>query len=222
MQQVVPGVYAFSGLLMGRIYALESVDGLTLVDAGLGLAAEKVLRQLQAAGHSASDVKRILVTHAHPDHVGGLPRLQAVTGAQVVAHRLECPVIEGKAPVARRPTGIRLPAGKMKPAPVQCEVQGGEVLPEVLGGLRVIFTPGHAPGHVSFWQPERRLLFCGDVLMRLPRVRLPFAAFTVDMEENKRSVKKIAELDAAVVCFGHGRPLIDQAAAQLRAFAAKF
>jgi MoaA/NifB/PqqE/SkfB family radical SAM enzyme len=57
--------------------------------------------------------------------------------------------------------------------------------------------------------------------MRLPRVRLPFAAFTVDMEENKRSVKKLAELEASVVCFGHGQPLMHDAASQLRAFAAK-
>ena len=48
MRQVVPGVYTFDGLLMGRIYVLESTDGLILVDAGLGRAAEKVLKQLQA------------------------------------------------------------------------------------------------------------------------------------------------------------------------------
>jgi glyoxylase-like metal-dependent hydrolase (beta-lactamase superfamily II) len=221
MQQIMPGVCAFTGLLMGRVYALEDVDGLTLVDTGLGLGAKKVLMQLQANGRQPSEVKRILITHAHPDHVGGLPELQAATSAQVIAHVLERPVIEGKVSIARRTSGIRLPDTKFKAAPVHCEVQGGETLPEVLGGLQVIFTPGHAPGHICFWQPDRRLLFCGDVLMRLPRVRLPFAAFTVDMEENKRSVKKLAELEASVVCFGHGQPLMHDAASQLRAFAAK-
>jgi glyoxylase-like metal-dependent hydrolase (beta-lactamase superfamily II) len=221
MQSIVPGVYAFTGLLVGRVYALEDADGLTLIDAGLGLAAGKVLKQLQASGRQASDVKRILITHAHPDHVGGLAKLQTATGAPVVAHSLERPVIEGQASIARRTNGIRLPNTKMKAATVQREVQGGETLPDVLGGMQVIFTPGHAPGHIVFWQPDRRLLFCGDVVMRLPRLRLPFAAFTVDMDENKRSIRKIAELDADVVCFGHGQPLTGNAASHLRAFAAK-
>jgi glyoxylase-like metal-dependent hydrolase (beta-lactamase superfamily II) len=209
MQLIVPGVYTFTGLLMGRVYALESSDGLTLIDAGLGLAASKVLKQLKANGHSPSDVKRILITHAHPDHIGGLAKLQAVTGAQVVAHPLDWSLLLRQVSTLPNTTAVR------------CEVQDGETLPEVLNGLRVILTPGHTRGHVSFWQPDRRLLFCGDVVMRLPRLRLPFAAFTVDMNENKRSIKKIAELDAEVVCFGHGQPLLRDAP-QLRAFAARF
>jgi glyoxylase-like metal-dependent hydrolase (beta-lactamase superfamily II) len=209
MQLILPGVYAFSGLVMGRVYALESSDGLTLIDAGLGLAASKVLKQLQASGHSPSDVKRILITHAHPDHTGGLAKLQAATGAQVVAHPLDWPLLLRQVsalpdtPAARR------------------AVQDGETLPEALNGLQVILTPGHTRGHVSFWQPDRRLLFCGDVVMRLPRLRLPFANFTVDMDENKQSIKKIAALEPAVVCFGHGQPLMPDTAAQLGAFAAK-
>jgi glyoxylase-like metal-dependent hydrolase (beta-lactamase superfamily II) len=211
MQQIMPGVYAFIGLLVGRVYALECTDGLALIDAGLGLASARVLQQLRSSGRQLSDVKRILITHAHPDHVGGLAKLQMATGAQVVAHTLEWPVIAGKVFETTR-----------QETPVRYEVRGGETLPEVLGGLRVIFTPGHAPGHVCFWQPDRRLLFCGDVMMRLPRLRLPFAAFTVDMAENKRSIKKIAEFEAEVVCFGHGQPLMHAAASQLREFAARF
>jgi glyoxylase-like metal-dependent hydrolase (beta-lactamase superfamily II) len=210
VQQIVPGVYAFTGLLMGRVYALESADGLALIDAGLGLAAGKVLKQLQAAGRAASDVKRILVTHAHPDHIGGLAKLQAATGAQIVAQALEWPVIARQASALKPMTAAR------------CEVQGGETLPEVLGGLQVILSPGHTRGHVCFWQPDRRLLFCGDVVMRLWGLKLPFPVVTVDMNENKRSIKKLAELGADVVCFGHGQPLTHNAASQLRAFAAKF
>jgi glyoxylase-like metal-dependent hydrolase (beta-lactamase superfamily II) len=210
MQLIAPGVYAFTGLMVGRVYALESADGLTVIDAGLGLAAGKVLKQLQANGHRPSDVKRILITHAHPDHIGGLAKLQAATGAQVVAHSLEWPLLVRQLPALPNTTATRR------------EVRDGETLPEVLNGVQVILTPGHTPGHVCFWQPDRRLLFCGDVVMRWPRLRLPFAAFTVDMDEDKRSIKKLAELKAEVVCFGHGQPLTQNTASQLRAFAAKF
>jgi glyoxylase-like metal-dependent hydrolase (beta-lactamase superfamily II) len=209
MQPIVPGVAAFTGLLMGRVYALESTDGLTLIDAGIGPSAGKILKQLQGHGHSPADVKRILITHAHPDHVGGLARLQAATGAQVLAHRLEHPVLEGRLSSARKTS-------------VLTEVQAGEILREVLGGLQVIVTPGHTAGHVCFWQPEQRLLFCGDVLLHLRGLSLPFPFVTVDMAANKRSVKALAELEACSVCFGHGQPLLHDAPSQLRAFAAKF
>jgi glyoxylase-like metal-dependent hydrolase (beta-lactamase superfamily II) len=209
MQSIVPGVYTFTELLVGRVYALESTDGLTLIDAGIGPAASKVLKQLQARGYNPSDVKRILITHAHPDHIGGLANLQAATGALVVVHPLEWPLLAREVSALPHTTAAR------------CEVQDGETLSEVLGGLQAILTPGHTRGQVCFWQPDRRLLFCGDVVMRLLRLRLPYAMVTVDMDENKRSIKKLAELNAEVVCFGHGQPLTRDAASQLRAFAAK-
>ena len=208
MLQIVPGVYAFTGLIMGRVYALEGADGLTLIDAGIGLAAGKVLKQLQAGGHRPADVKRILITHAHPDHVGGLAQLQAATGAQVMAHALEHPALERQFSHARA-------------MPRLCELRAGERLPEVLNGLQIIFTPGHTSGAVCFWQSEQRLLICGDVLLHLWGLGLPLPFVTADMAENKRSVKKLAELEARVVCFGHGQPLLPDAASQLRAFAAK-
>ena len=99
-------------------------------------------------------------------------------------------------------------------------VEAGEVLP-VLGGLQVLFTPGHSPGHVSYWQPAQGVLFCGDVVMRVPTLRPPIAAFTVDMAENQRSLKRLVDLAPRVVCFGHGQPLTDNTAERLRAYARK-
>jgi glyoxylase-like metal-dependent hydrolase (beta-lactamase superfamily II) len=200
MQPILPGVFAFTGLWMGRVYALEGADGLTLIDAGLGPAAEKILKQLQGQGRRPADVKRILITHAHPDHVGGLARLQAATGAQVLAHEQEHQALKGLLSNGRA-----------------AAVQDGEML----NGLQVIFTPGHTLGSICFWQLEQRLLFCGDVLLHLRGLGLPLPFVTVDMAENKRSVKRLAELEARVVCFGHGQPLLHDAASQLSAFAKK-
>src|SRR5918998_2718735 len=101
MKAVLSGVYTFTGLVTGRVYAIEDVDGLTLVDAGLSFAPGRIVGQLGAAGYAPGDVRRILVTHAHPDHVGGLPQLKALTGAEVIASAAERAVIEGRAPIAR-------------------------------------------------------------------------------------------------------------------------
>ncbi len=107
MKKIIPGVSTFTGLIVGRVYLIEDADGLTVIDTGLDLAANQIVRQLQAIGRTAADVKRIVITHAHPDHIGGLPRLKALTGAQVIASSIECPVIEGKIPIPRRAGGLR-------------------------------------------------------------------------------------------------------------------
>jgi glyoxylase-like metal-dependent hydrolase (beta-lactamase superfamily II) len=96
-----------------------------------------------------------------------------------------------------------------------------EMMPEVLGGLQVIMAPGHAPGHTAYWQPERRILFCGDAIFNAPNLRLPFAMLTVDMAENIRSVGKLAGLEPEVVCFGHGQPMTNNTAVRIRGFAQK-
>src|SRR5205823_91211 len=98
-------------------------------------------------------------------------------------------------------------------------VEDGETLAEVMGGLGVIATPGHTPGYISFWQPDRRILFCGDVIAAGLGIRLPSPTWTVDMDENRRSIKRLAGLDAAIVCFGHGHPLAQDAAQRVRNFA---
>lgn len=229
MQLVAPSLYRLTGLIMGNVYLTIDDDGMTLIDASIAQSGARILRQISALGRPLSDLKRILITHAHPDHIGALPAVQRATGAQVLASAIERPVIEGRMPIPRVPpekrTGLArfivMPETTVPGTPVDREVQDGEVLPEVLGGMQVIATPGHAPGHLAFWHPARRILFCGDTIFRLPNIRLPFSFFTVDMAENIRSIHRLAQLDAAIVCFGHGAPLTTDAAATLRRFAEK-
>jgi glyoxylase-like metal-dependent hydrolase (beta-lactamase superfamily II) len=227
VKKIEPDLYSFTGLVLGRVYLVIDPDGLTIIDAGLWFAPGQIVEQLRAAGYKRGDVKRILVTHAHPDHVIGLPRLQQMTGAQVIVSAVERPVVEGKTPVLSSPidkitnlAGLRSPFRIMlKGTCVNHEVMDGDILDEVMGGLRVIATPGHTPGHVSFWQPERRILFCGDVISNGAGMRLPSPAWTVDMEENKRSIQHVAALEPSLVCFGHGDPLRQDAAQAIRSFA---
>lgn len=229
LQPICPGIHCFSGLQAGRVYVIDDPDGYTLIDTGLRSAAPTILRQLIASGRRPSDVRRMLITHAHPDHVGGLPALKAATGAQVWASAIERPVIEGREPIARSSDGqrtglarlFRPPLTILPPTSVDRELHDGELLREIAGGLQVVYTPGHAPGHLAFWQPDQRILFCGDVIFRLPDLRLPFSFLTVDMAENKRSIARLAALEPAVVCFGHGPPLVEQTAARIHDFASR-
>jgi len=221
MKPIIPDLlYTFTGLMVGRVYAIKDPDGITIIDTSISIAGKRILKQLAGAGFSEKDVKRIIITHAHPDHVGGLPYLYAQTGAQVISSATEKPVIQGETPVPRRPSGLRPPNTQYKFVPVSRTVEDGEILADVMGGLQALHTGGHAPGHVAFWQPEREILFCGDVIFRMRgKMTLPWAMLTVDMEQNKESVKKLATLTPKILCFGHGEPIIENATQKLRDFA---
>ena len=228
MKPILPGLYTFTGLITGRVYLIDDSDGLTLIDASIPPSAPKILKQIEGMGRKPTDVKRILITHAHPDHHGDLPALKKATGARVISSALEKPVIEGKQDVTRPDPStlkgisrlIRMPETFLPASEVDQIIEDGEMI-EVMGGLQAVFTPGHAPGHMAFWQPEKRVLFCGDVLFHLIGVTLPPSFVTVDMDENKRSVRKIAKLSPEIVCFGHGNPLSQDATHTLLNFAQK-
>jgi glyoxylase-like metal-dependent hydrolase (beta-lactamase superfamily II) len=231
MHEVVPGVYTFDDLRMGRVYCLRDRDGLTLIDSGLKADGGRILAELARTGATPGRVRRILITHAHRDHVGGLQQVQAGTGAPVWISAIDRPVAEGRAPGAMAPDNAPMtrldrlmprPANWIDPAPVARELAGGEVLPEVAGGLHVVATPGHTLGHLAFWHPDRRIAFVGDTIMHLAgRFWLPVGAFTVDMAENIRSIQTLAALEPDVICFGHGVPITRNATATLHAFAAR-
>lgn len=229
MKQILPHLYTFTGLFMGRVYLIEDGNDLTLIDTGLESAADKILKQLHQYGYKSQNVKQILITHAHPDHIGGLPKVQAETGAEVISSEIDRPVIEGKAPSPHAPkehvSGLArfmIPKEEtyFPPTTVTRTVQEGDIL-DIMGGLHVLATPGHTLGHLTFWQPDQKIAFCGDVIMCRPWMNLPFSAFTVDMETNKRSIRRLADLNASVMCFGHGSPLVKNTAEKIRAFAQK-
>lgn len=92
-----------------------------------------------------------------------------------------------------------------------------------MGGFTVIDTPGHSPGHVSFWRESDRALVVGDVffnnniLTTQRGLRQPVRVFTVDPARNRESMRRLAELNPAVAVFGHSPPLFE-AGPKLKAF----
>jgi glyoxylase-like metal-dependent hydrolase (beta-lactamase superfamily II) len=216
--EVIPNVHCIPGAIVNCFLIADS-DGLTLIDSGLPGNDKKILKQIVEMGHKPGDLRRILITHSDGDHVGALAELKAATRVRVYASEIEARAIaEGKSSREIHASGpavlLFTITGfffKAKPATVDDFLTNGQLLP-VLGGLRVVATPGHTPGHVSFFAPGAGILFAGDSLTsRNGRLRGSRGAVTWNQEEANASKQLQAELGARIVCPGHGRVVMDAA-----------
>jgi glyoxylase-like metal-dependent hydrolase (beta-lactamase superfamily II) len=165
-----------------------------------------------------------LLTHQDSDHVGSLHALKESTGAEVSALDIEIPYIDGRlAPVKSPPPEVleRMPEfkamlEKRKPTAVDIALHDGQVLP-IAGGVKVIATPGHTPGHMSLYLIRSKTLITGDAMVSEGgQLQGPMEQATPDMESANRSVKKLAALDVETIVCYHGGLVTDDANGQLK------
>jgi glyoxylase-like metal-dependent hydrolase (beta-lactamase superfamily II) len=206
-------------------YGFREDDGrVTLVDCGTSGAPARLLAGLAAMGAAPQDVTRILLTHAHPDHAGGLAEMRRRAGGpEVVAHTDDAGAIRrGESPPRDPRRGLarlleRLPGGGWEGSPVDAEVADGQVL-DVAGGLRVVHTPGHTPGHVSLLHEPSGVLVTGDAIFHVGRITWPPLFLCTDAPLTKRTAHVLGELDYRVAAFTHGTEIRDRARERVRDF----
>lgn len=225
MRKIVDGVYVIEGLRTAHVFVLPDSAGLTVIDSGTPGELEKITEQITAAGYAVSDVHTIILTHAHSDHVGSLAGLAERTGAQVVAHQAEVAYVE-QTQALPYPTWwqrllFRLGDLVFRTAPCRVDqpVQDGEVL-DALGGLQVIHTPGHTPGSIALYQPERQILFCGDIFFHNnPRKGLVVSPLmvSVDVAQARAAAAKLAALPVTTLCVSHGAMVTERAGEKMQA-----
>ena len=217
--EILPNVHLIPNIVANP-YLLIDQDGLTLIDAGLPGSHRKILRYLAGLGYAPADLKRILITHADFDHIGGLAALKAATGARIFASPVEAQAMaEGH---SSRPLKPRRRVTKLlfdlmtrlfKPASIQADelLSDGQILP-ILGGLGVVETPGHTPGHISLFLASSGILFCGDsIVSEETGLRGSRGANNWDQAKSDESVRKQAALGARILCSGHGPVVMDAA-----------
>jgi glyoxylase-like metal-dependent hydrolase (beta-lactamase superfamily II) len=226
---LVPGIWRIP-LVRDYVngFILRDDDGqVTLIDMGITSSGPKVVAALTAIGSAPSEVTRLVLTHAHPDHAGGAAHVAATTGRSFDIHAADAAYArEGKSPPRDRSFLLgrlfdRLSRGQdFAPVPVERELADGEVLP-VAGGLRVVHTPGHSPGHISLLHEESRLLITGDAIFNVRRLRWPVRAFCTDFAMTKRTATVLGELDYDLAAFTHGPELRDHPREAIRGFLAR-
>jgi glyoxylase-like metal-dependent hydrolase (beta-lactamase superfamily II) len=207
-------------------FLVDDGNGLTLIDTLFENEPKRILRQIEAIGKNTSDLERIVLSHAHRSHLGGLAALKRLSGAKVYCHEWEADIVSGdrKAQsVTWRPTnplrtypiqmGHNLGVAKHPPCGVDHTLSGGEEL----GPLKVMHSPGHSPGHLSFYWPERRVLLCGDAIVTWPAFMLGWPGFTLNHKQQRASLDRLAELDVEVLGVGHGDPITSEGGKRLGA-----
>lgn len=220
--ELTPGIHRID-TGASNAYLIVDEAGLALVDSGLPGSGKKILALIGALGRRPEEITRIILTHQHPDHVGGAADLVTASGAEVWAHPLDTPAIEGtgKRDGPKGPLGLVFNMAifpRLRPVKVTHSLNDGETLPvlESEGGLRVVATPGHTLGHVSLYLASRQLLFAGDALRHSGEKVVPSPAmFNRDQAQALRSFVDLTRLEIEASLPGHGAPILQGAGARL-------
>jgi glyoxylase-like metal-dependent hydrolase (beta-lactamase superfamily II) len=211
---------------VGQVYLWRDGDAFTLIDTGIAGSADAISGALGSLGGGPGALQRIVLTHCHDDHAGSAAEMAGRTGAEVLAGADDAPFIRGEQPQPapniterERPFFDAITPG-VPPAPpcrVDRELQDGDTV-DFGGGATVVHVPGHTPGSIALYLPAHRVLFTGDTIASVEGKPI-LGPFNVDRTLAKESFRRQVALDVNVACFGHGDPLVGDAAAALRAAA---
>jgi glyoxylase-like metal-dependent hydrolase (beta-lactamase superfamily II) len=209
---------------MANAFLIEGDDGLTLIDAGYPGKEAAVFGAIRGLGRSPGQLKHLIFTHGHPDHIGSAAAIVRKTGARTYMHPLDIPMAESGGPFRPMTAAPGLLGRvlckllyhreqRMDPVAIDQPLTAGEILP-IAGGIEVIHAPGHCAGQVALlWRPGR-VLFAGDVCLNVMGLGDPVGFES--LAEGRASQRKLASLSFDAAGFGHGCPIARDASARFR------
>jgi glyoxylase-like metal-dependent hydrolase (beta-lactamase superfamily II) len=221
--QVAHGIHRVGEHSSINAYLVEEAGQVTIVDAGIAGLYRDLPRELDAMGRSISDVRALILTHGHSDHVGFAERLRTERGIPVSVHEADAALARGEVPNPARgfgPTKLApllgflwystLRGGLRTRHVGEVSTFGDGATLNVPGSPRVILTPGHTPGSAALHFASHNALLVGDAFAtyavttgaRGPRI----APFTADAVQALESLARIEDLAADIALPGHGDP----------------
>jgi glyoxylase-like metal-dependent hydrolase (beta-lactamase superfamily II) len=244
MQDIAPGVAGLRIAFVNVFGVSHGTGAWTLVDAGIPFSAAYIRKW--ADEQFGVPPVAIVLTHGHFDHVSAAGELAGEWNCPIYAHVEEFPYLTGKLSYPKPNVGAGgglmswlsplYPRGPVDVGQRLRPFEDEESSPSPLPGWQVIHTPGHTPGHVSFFRPSDRVLLAGDAfcttrpesffeaaLVQQAELHGPPAYFTWNADVAAESIVRLASFEPAVLAPGHGKPLAGQeVAAKLERFAREF
>jgi glyoxylase-like metal-dependent hydrolase (beta-lactamase superfamily II) len=215
MQQITSNIYQIS---LGSVNTfLIDDNGLTLIDSGSKNNADKIFRAIVKGGKNPNNIKRIILTHCHPDHAGSAAEIKKRLNIPIWAHGKDASLIEKgiavRSPMHRTPGIVNWlvynifikPAGStIEAVKVDERLKDNDILP-IAGGVEVIHTPGHCAGHVALLVKDEGVLIAGDICAHVGG--LGVSTVNEDAALSIKSILKAASFSFSTALFGHGSPL---------------
>jgi len=223
LRKVAEGVYRIPARA-ANTYLIEASKGLVLVDSGLPGSERRILKAIAKLGKKPSDLKLVLLTHRHLDHIGSAAALKKQTGAKLASHPFEKPYAAGtlviSAPKARSLYGriVRKLTTleywslklfriiKFQTAHVDLAADEESILDAVGLDGSVLWTPGHTKGSVTLFLNQPSVAIVGD-LLRSRRGQLVEPLLMESIAQTQASVRRVLDFGPEIICPGHGKPL---------------
>ena len=211
----------FTDQIRNHLYLIVDQDEAVLIDAHIGQAAEKVIEKIEEI-IELNDLKTILLTHGHYDHIGACPLLEEKTNASIAAHIADAQFVEE--PWTQFVTlyqDFNISAQAYQDFITMVGGRGVKITEALHDGdnikvgslnLEVIHTPGHTPGSICLYEPETKIMFSGDVLIPSQFLPITLGVF-LDAAKQIQSMKRLSELNIRVLCPGH-EPILQGADVQ--------
>ena len=180
----------------GCVY-LINLGELILIDTGAGWSVDKIIKNVEKLGFDPKNLSKLLLTHCHIDHIGGVPEIKKRFGSKIYIHKLDAPPFETGDPILTAASWYQT---TFPPTPVDVKFDSPEEILRI-GGEQIVclHTPGHTPGSISIYLDlnGKRILFAQDLHGPL------LEEFGSNLDDWDRSTKKLLDLDADILCEGH-------------------
>jgi glyoxylase-like metal-dependent hydrolase (beta-lactamase superfamily II) len=217
--EIFSGVHKIDGVRGANCYLVTYGPELILIDAGIRGSSRKIADYVKGLGKNPADIKYIVLTHSDIDHVGGAAEVKKLTGAKLVIHTLDAPVLTGKEKGKHVKGPLGLLFRLLAPVARFQTIEPDAVIRENtdFAGFKIIHTPGHTAGSICLFQPGK-VLFAGDALRsdQSGNPRPPSKMISADIVQAKASVGIIAGLDFDTLLVGHGAPVKGEASARVK------
>jgi glyoxylase-like metal-dependent hydrolase (beta-lactamase superfamily II) len=217
MAEILPGIHVVEGVEGTHVFLVKDTGPTwTLIDTGIPGSDAGIAQYLAKIKVDPHAVKKILLTHLHRDHTGGLKRTVALTGARTFAHWIEAAYIAGKPPY----DGPGSPP--LDHVAIDEPLKDGDTI-DAGGGLHLYHTPGHTPGHCAYYQAERKVLFCGDLFFGAGpnSIMLTTPEYTLHTPTAQISARRVGQLAIESLFTNHGGPYPKAAGAVIRSLVQK-